>query len=273
LNRTQLLVSIKSPAYGDWQAHICTSTLRCHCHLRARYDGSITSITSNVSFVNIVSGDNIMEEAPNNRPEREKPKPYHHGDLRHALIQAGLELLSEGGAAAFDLRKVARKAGVSHAAPYRHFPDKRALVAAINAQGFRQLAEQIQARLREAPDQAFEQLQAIASAYVQFAEAHPWLMREMFSGLTVEHEAFPELSAASKAVFTLYMEVIKQGQGQGSIIEGEPTALSGVLWALLHGVAMLTIEQQMRPATDGPGGTERVTRFSVQLLYEGLGRK
>src|SRR6266487_3420785 len=73
-----------------------------------------------------------MGEEMNSHVERQKPKPYHHGDLRYALIQAGLELLSEGGAAALDLRKVARKAGVSHAAPYRHFADKQALIAAIN---------------------------------------------------------------------------------------------------------------------------------------------
>jgi AcrR family transcriptional regulator len=214
-----------------------------------------------------------MGEEMNSQGDRQKPKPYHHGDLRHALIQAGLEMLSEGGAAALDLRKVARKAGVSHAAPYRHFADKQALVAAINEEGFRQLAERIQSTLREAPDDPFEQLQAIARAYVQFAQEHPWLMREMFSGLTVEREAFPDLHTASKAVFVSYVEVVKRGQEQGSIIDGDPRALAGVLWSLLHGVAMLTIENQMRPYTDGPDGAERVTRFSIQMLYEGLGRK
>ena len=205
--------------------------------------------------------------------EHERAKPYHHGDLRYALIQAGLELLSAGGAAMLDLRKVARKAGVSHAAPYRHFADKQALIAAINREGFRQLAEQIQAAVREAPDDALARLQAIARAYVQFAQEHPWLIREMFSGLTVEREAFADLYAASKSVFTLYVEVVRRGQEQGAIIAGDPAALAGVLWSLLHGVAMLTIEHQMRPYTDGPGGAEAVTRFGVQLLYEGLGRR
>src|ERR1700758_5049161 len=114
-----------------------------------------------------------MREEMNSHVARQKPKPYHHGDLRHALIQAGLEILSAGGAATLDLRKVARKAGVSHAAPYRHFADKQALVAAINEEGFRQLAERIQSTVREAPDETFEQLQAIAIAYVQFAREHP----------------------------------------------------------------------------------------------------
>jgi hypothetical protein len=98
-------------------------------------------------------------------------------------------------------------------------------------------------------------------------------MREMFSGLTVEREAFPDLYAATKDVFTFYVEVVKQGQEEAKIVDGDPGALAGVLWSLLHGVAMLTIENQMRPYTDGPNGAERVTRFSIQMLYEGLGRK
>ena len=208
-----------------------------------------------------------------NNMDRQRPKPYHHGDLRNALIQAGLELLSEGGASALDLRKVARRAGVSHAAPYRHFPDKQALIAAINEEGFHRLAERIRCTLREVSDDAFEQLHAIARAYVQFAQENPWLMREMFSGLSIEREAFPSLYQASKTVFMLYVGVVQRGQERGSIIEGDPGALAGVLWSLLHGVAMLMIENQMRPYTDAPEGVENITRFSVQLHYQGLGRK
>src|SRR5947209_7825276 len=96
--------------------------------------------------------------ADTNRP----PKAYHHGDLRNALIQAGLELLAEGGAAALDLRKVVRKAGVSHAAHYRHFADKRALIAAINEVGFQQLAERIQRPLGDEASDSIEQLEGIA---------------------------------------------------------------------------------------------------------------
>jgi AcrR family transcriptional regulator len=203
----------------------------------------------------------------------QRPKAYHHGDLRNALIQAGLELLSEGGATSLDLRKVARRAGVSHAAPYRHFADKQALIAAINEEGFHRLAERIQHTLREMPDDAFEQLFGIARAYIQFAQENPWLMREMFSGLTIERENFPGLYEAAKTVFKLYVEVVQRGQEKGSIIEGDPRALAGVLWSLLHGVAVLIIERQMSPYADGPDGAERVTRYSVQMLYEGLGRR
>ena len=207
------------------------------------------------------------------RTDRQKPKAYHHGDLRNALIQAGLELLAEGGARELDLRKVARRVGVSHAAPYRHFADKQALIAAINEEGFRLLAERIQATLREAPDEPLEQLFGLALAYVRFAEAHPWLMREMFSGLSIERETFASLHDASKTVYRLYTDVIRRGQEAGKIIEGEPVALAGVLWSVLHGLAMLIIENQMRPYADGPEGSERVTRYTIEVLYGGLARK
>jgi len=205
--------------------------------------------------------------------DRQKPKSYHHGDLRNALIQAGLELLAEGGVQELDLRKVARRAGVSHAAPYRHFADKQALIAAINEEGFHLLAERIRSTLREVSDEPVEQLLGVALAYVRFAKENPWLMREMFSGLTIERETFESLHTASKSVYRLYAEVIKRGQESGKIVDGDPTALAGVLWSVLHGLAMLIIENQMRPYADGPEGTERVTRYTIEVLYGGFARK
>jgi len=205
--------------------------------------------------------------------ERQKPKSYHHGDLRNALIQAGLELLAEGGVQELDLRKVARRAGVSHAAPYRHFADKQALIAAINEEGFHLLAERIRSTLREVSDEPVEQLLGVALAYVRFAKENPWLMREMFSGLTIERETFESLHTASKSVYRLYAEVIRRGQESGKIVDGDPTALAGVLWSVLHGLAMLIIENQMRPYADGPEGTERVTRYTIEVLYGGFARK
>ena len=205
--------------------------------------------------------------------DRQKTKSYHHGDLRNALIQAGLELLAEGGVQELDLRKVARRAGVSHAAPYRHFADKQALIAAINEEGFHLLAERIRSTLREVSDEPVEQLLGVALAYVRFAKENPWLMREMFSGLTIERETFESLHNASKSVYLQYAEVIRRGQERGKIVDGDPTALAGVLWSVLHGLAMLIIENQMRPYADGPEGTERVTRYTIELLYGGFARK
>src|SRR6476659_4036663 len=100
-------------------------------------------------------------------------KRYHHGDLRNALIQAGQAILAAEGAAGLDLRKVARAAGVSHAAPYRHFADKQALLAAIAEEGFYQLTEGMDAAIGQAPASAADQLEQLAHVYVQFAIDHP----------------------------------------------------------------------------------------------------
>ncbi len=167
-------------------------------------------------------------------------KQYHHGQLRAALIEAGLHLLNEGGVAGVDLRKVARMAGVSHAAPYRHFPDKRALIAAIAEQGFVHLTTAMRAALVgiDAAD-GKAQFRALGHAYVDFALANPALMREMFSGLTVDRADYPSLYSASKESFGLLKDVIAR-------TFGEPVEQRTVIaFSAIHGLALLLLENQI----------------------------
>src|SRR5882757_7557151 len=103
---------------------------------------------------------------------------YHHGDLRAACLDAAMELLEEGGETALSLRAVARRAGVSPAAPYRHYADREALVSAVAAIGYRELAERL-AAVHPSPSTP-EQLAAVAVAYVRFALERPALFRIMF---------------------------------------------------------------------------------------------
>src|SRR3984957_468444 len=105
--------------------------------------------------------------------------PYHHGDLRAACLRAAMELLEEGGATALSLRAVARKAGVSAAAPYRHYANREALISAVGAVGYRELAGYL-AAAHPSPSTS-EDLAAVADAYVQFALQRPALFRVMFS--------------------------------------------------------------------------------------------
>ncbi|MBI3152701.1 MAG: TetR/AcrR family transcriptional regulator, partial [Chloroflexi bacterium] len=98
-----------------------------------------------------------------------KKKTYHHGDLKNALIKAGVEILAKDGVSGLSLRKVAMRAGVSHAAPYSHFADKQALIAAISTEGFRQLYERVSGVAEEYKSQPQKQLVEAAWAYVQFA--------------------------------------------------------------------------------------------------------
>jgi len=195
-------------------------------------------------------------------------KPYHHGDLRRALIVAGTELLKEGGAAALDLRKVARKAGVSHAAPYRHFEDKRALLAAIAEEGFARLTDQLKSVPADLPPK--ERLQGLIRVYVDFALTEPALMREMFSGLTIDRMAYPDLHASSKIGLGLLVETVERGQASGAFVPGDPVNLALVMWAMFHGLAMLLLENQMPMITQEPNGVEEMIQRCVASLYDGL---
>src|SRR6185436_14087899 len=95
-------------------------------------------------------------------------KKYHHGDLKNALIKAGVEILSKEGIEGLSLRKVAQRAGVSHNAPYSHFPDKQSLIAAISTEGFKQLYDELNVAVSTYINDPKRQLQEGAWAYVQF---------------------------------------------------------------------------------------------------------
>jgi AcrR family transcriptional regulator len=194
---------------------------------------------------------------------------YHHGDLRNALIIAGRAILAEEGSAGLDLRKVARRAGVSHAAPYRHFPDKQALLVAIAEDGFQELYRQLAAAQSQAERAAIAQLGAIGRAYLAFALDRPAHMREMFSGLTLERQAHPSLYAASKQSFGLLTATIAAGQASGEIRAGDPTELAITIWSLIHGVTMLLLERQIAMDADAAdvGG---LIQGALQQLYNGL---
>jgi AcrR family transcriptional regulator len=197
-------------------------------------------------------------------------KAYHHGDLRRTLLEAGLEVLEQGGVAALELREVARRAGVSHAAPYRHFADKQTFMAALIEVGFHRLAKQIEEAIQRAPSKPEARLQALASAYVSFAQANPWLMREMFSGLTIKKESHLGVHDATKAVSKLFTTLVEEGQAQGLVRSGNSGELASVIWSLLHGMAVLILENQTQPYTNEAAGLERMIQTCTKVLYEGL---
>jgi AcrR family transcriptional regulator len=210
-------------------------------------------------------------ENGNSSAASQPPKRYHHGDLRNALIRAGQALLAEEGIAGLDLRKVARAAGVSHAAPYRHFADKQALLAAIAEDGFHQLAARMDVAIGEAPADSAAQLEQLARAYVQFALDHPAHMREMFSGLTVERAAYPDLHTAAKQAFQRLVQVIERGQARQEIGPDDPAKLAMVTWTQIHGIAMLLIENQLPGMKDDPQAVSSLIAHSMHTLYAGLG--
>jgi AcrR family transcriptional regulator len=158
---------------------------------------------------------------------------YHHGDLPRALVRAAVELLEEGGATELSLRAAARRAGVSTAAPYRHFADRNALLSAVAAVGYRELATDL-AAAHPAPTTA-EDLAAIAVAYVQFALTRPGLFRVMFA----EHcdSTSRERVAAVAAIHEYLNSIVRQ-----VFPSADPDAMATALWGLVHGLAFLHLD-------------------------------
>jgi len=174
-----------------------------------------------------------------------KKKTYHHGDLKNALIKAGVEILSKDGVSGLSLRKVATKAGVSHAAPYSHFADKQALIAAISTEGFRQLYERINSVAKKNKTKPSRQLSEVAWAYVQFAMDDRDRFKVMFSGVLEKEKEYPEFVAESQRNFQLVRRIIEANQVAGVLSSGSPDLVALSAWGIVHGFVMLLLDGQI----------------------------
>lgn len=184
------------------------------------------------------------------------PAPYHHGDLRAACVRAALELLEEGGTAELSLRAVARRAGVAASAPYRHYADRDALMSAVAAVGYRDLAGFL-AAAHPAPSRP-DDLAAVAVAYVQFALRRPALFRVMF-GEPCDRDS-DERVAATEAISAYVAAIVRQ-----AFPGADPDALATAVWALVHGLAFLHLDGKL-DASDPAAVTARVTAAVHALL-------
>lgn len=161
-----------------------------------------------------------------------RARPYHHGDLRRALIDAALAAIGRDGVASISLRGLARDLGVSHAAPVHHFRDKAGLLTAVAVEGFELLA----ARLQRAWEETGSFLE-VGVAYVGFATSHPAHFEVMFRP-DLYHRDDPELARASDAAAAVLYERV--GQAVGRARRRRDTELAGIAaWALVHGLATL----------------------------------
>jgi AcrR family transcriptional regulator len=164
-------------------------------------------------------------------------RPYHHGNLRTALLAEAERTVRERGVQELSLRELAREVGVSHGAPRRHFPDRQALLDALAEAGFARLG----AALRRAVDGAGEdfpaRLRATAAAYVRFATRDAELLELMFAGKHREQSGM--LHEAADRAFSVILELIDQGQADGALEPGDPERIGLVLFATIQGVATL----------------------------------
>ncbi|MGV9323424.1 TetR/AcrR family transcriptional regulator [Streptomyces sp. NPDC003660] len=181
---------------------------------------------------------------------------YHHGDLRAACLRAARELLEEDGSAGLSLRAVARRAGVSATAPYRHYADRDALVSAVAAEGYRELAESLAAAH---PDpRTPDELASVAVAYVRFALDRPAMFRVMFAEPC---DPTSEERVAATAAISGYVRGIVQAAFPGA----DPDALATTVWALVHGLAFLHLDGKLDSST--PEVVDAQVRAAVQAVF------
>ncbi len=166
------------------------------------------------------------------------PRPYHHGNLRAALLARAEQTLSLQGPGELSRRELARQVGVSHAAPRRHFPDKRALLEALAEDGFERLGRDLRDAMEAAGERFEARLLAFARAYVTFATRHAALLELMFAG---KHRpgAAESLRLAADRAFEAPLALIGEGQAAGEVVPGEPERVATVAWAALQGLASM----------------------------------
>jgi AcrR family transcriptional regulator len=172
-------------------------------------------------------------------------RPYHHGNLRTALLAAAERTVRERGVQDLSLRELAREIGVSHGAPRRHFPDRQALLDALAASGFERLGAELRAAADGAGDEFQSRLEATAAAYIRFATADPALLDLMFA--SKHRETQPPLHDAMERAFAAMMELIVQGQASGLLQAGDPESVGLVLFSTIQGIAALLTAGMIEP--------------------------
>jgi AcrR family transcriptional regulator len=195
----------------------------------------------------------------------EATKPYHHGDLRRALIETALNMLDEDNGWHFTLREVARRAGVSHAAPYKHFPDKAALLAELADQGFKGLRQALEAARPSSPAHHREEFIDMSRAYVHYGAANPNLYGLMFSA-DARQAVSVDMTEDAEAALNVLMELIDQGQKQGWLRTRDIRAQAVACWAQLHGLTLLTINGLLKLEQLGPNASDA----ALAVLLEGI---
>lgn len=183
-------------------------------------------------------------------------RPYHHGNLRAALVEAAVALVGERGPKGFTLREVARRAGVSHNAPYRHFASRDELLLAVAEEGFVRLKETMELALRRGHTPQ-DRLQLSGCGYVEFALRWPNHFAVMFD---LPHELLEHAKKgpAGLGAFGVLMNCIEDAQTAGLLPAGDPLPLALTAWSLVHGIAKLAGCGTL------PMGPERTLEFTWQ---------
>jgi AcrR family transcriptional regulator len=207
-----------------------------------------------------------MAVPASNRPKKKRVGQYHHGDLRRALIEEALRTIQTDGVEHLTLRAVGEKLGVSRTALYRHFSDKQALLAVVGREGFRMLRLALTAAL-EQHGRGRDGFEAMGLAYVRFAVAHSSHYRVMFGRFIESCSKDEEFVQEAAAAFQVLVDSLIEQQQAGSVRRDDPITLARFIWSIVHGIAMLVIDGQLRGA-DERG--EALNQYAMERIRDAI---
>jgi len=205
---------------------------------------------------------------PLKRAARKPRRPYHHGNLRRALIDEALATIREAGVDAVTLREIGARVGVSRTALYRHFADKRALLTAVATEGFRTLRQELVSAWESGGrgDAAFR---SMGVAYVRFAVTNSSHYRVMFGGFVEPQPQDTDLAVEGEGAFRALVDALAALQRDALVRADETLLMASYVWALVHGVAMLGIDRQLRDPVD----VEGLMQYALDRLGTGIAIK
>jgi AcrR family transcriptional regulator len=199
------------------------------------------------------------------------------GELRARILRASIELIEEEGLAHLSMREVARRAGVTHQAPYNHFADREAILGEIAEQGFRMLGERIERVARATPigdaEHEVARLIELGNAYVEFACTHPAHFRIMFRPELVDIDRCPGAKAEGDSTFGAVQRIVHDAIGAGVPAVPSEAALVAFLWSTGHGLSCLLLDGPLAmkmPDTAREAQIEGVLATMRSLLYASL---
>jgi AcrR family transcriptional regulator len=196
------------------------------------------------------------------------PAPYHHGDLRNALLREGRLLLEEMGAAELSLRECARRAGVSEAAPSRHFEGKEGLLASIASEGFRELAAQRLA-IVESNLGALEEAREMMLSYVRYAQANKGVFNLMVGPRILDTRRHVELLQEAARSFNLFSESLVRLALESGWPRSQVELVAHSAWAVEHGLATLILADRA-PRGDRNVELDQMVDFSIAMVLSGI---
>jgi AcrR family transcriptional regulator len=202
-------------------------------------------------------------------PTSQPRTSYHHGALRAELIAACVALIEAEGIGAVSLRRVARAAGVSPGAPYHHFADRSALLAAIAVQGYELLVHELREARAQAPTAA-RALGALVETYVGFARDHPAYLQLMLRPELSKPQHHPETEAAGETAIQVLTEVVEDCQREGTAPPGDPAPLVAMVWALAIGIVTLWLDGSLEGRCTSIGTTPEALTAQITALLESL---